>query len=121
MHSLNELLLPLVRKDATEVSDLKMWTKKPSGYYVAYHPNKNLKLFARAAPEDSIMKGKSGVRSMLRLNENHNGGHFETLMWGQSFYEDGRMEDFSAWDDSSLPYEATGDFKDWVLDMLRHV
>ncbi len=54
------------------------------------------------------------VLDYLWLEQGNPGGYFWIMKSGEMYYADGRMEDFSPWDDSSPHYPAELDFPEWV-------
>ncbi|MFN8613194.1 MAG: hypothetical protein U0931_36990 [Vulcanimicrobiota bacterium] len=81
----------------------------PDGVYYKLFGDGQLQLLAWA---------EKGQMIYLRLEYGRAAGFFHVHMGGEQYFEDGRMEDFSPWDDSSPPYYVEKSFADWVRDSL---
>lgn len=55
----------------------------------------------------------------LRLDQGKASGYFHVHLGGEQYFEDGRMEDFSPWDDDSPPYFVEQSFEEWVRASLQ--
>lgn len=55
----------------------------------------------------------------LRLDHGKASGYFHVHIAGEQYFEDGRMEDFSPWDDTSEPYPVEQSFESWVRASLE--
>ncbi len=83
------------------------------GLYSARWPNGRLRLFA--AVEDGR------VRRWLTLEETGKAGCIDLGNTAQTFSAEGRLENFSPWDDNSPSYVAQVDFASWVQEQVRAV
>lgn len=61
---------------------------------------------------------EKGQMIYLRLDRGKASGYFHVHLGGEQYFEDGRMEDFSPWDDDSPPYFVEQSFEDWVRASL---
>lgn len=61
---------------------------------------------------------EKGQMIYLRLDRGQASGYFHVHLGGEQYFADGRMEDFSPWDDDSPPYFVEQSFEDWVRASL---
>lgn len=85
----------------------------PDGLYEARWPSGRRRLVA-------FVEG-GRVRRWLTLEDGPQAGCLDIGNTAQRYSADGRMENFSPWDDSSPPYAAPISFRDWVAEALREV
>ncbi|MBX3167419.1 MAG: hypothetical protein KF760_08400 [Candidatus Eremiobacteraeota bacterium] len=81
----------------------------PDGVYFRLFEDGQLQLVAWSEKEQMIY---------LRLDQGKASGYFHVHLGGEQYFEDGRMEDFSPWDDDSPPYFVEQSFEDWVRASL---
>jgi hypothetical protein len=94
---------PVPLQSSPSVGDLE------DGRYFSRWPEGQLRLLA------SVKQGR--LAAWIRVAEDGRAGYFgaEGPPWcAQHYYADGRLEDFSPWDDSSEPYPAEISFEKWV-------
>jgi hypothetical protein len=99
---------PVPLQSGTPVGDLD------DGYYYSRWPHGRVRLLAL------VQGGRLLV--WMRIEEHEKAGYFATegSPWcAQHYYGDGRMEDFSPWDDSSKPYPADMSFEQWLTENLE--
>jgi len=99
---------PVPLQSGTPVGDLE------DGYYYSLWPDGRARLLAL------VQGGRLLV--WMRIEEHEKAGYFATegSPWvAQHYYGDGRMEDFSPWDDSSEPYPADKTFEQWIAENLE--
>ncbi|ODT63968.1 hypothetical protein ABS71_13730 [bacterium SCN 62-11] len=80
------------------------------GIYFQLFPDGQLQLVAWIEKEQMIY---------LRLDQQKASGYFHVHVGGEQYFEDGRMEDFSPWDDTSEPYFVEQSFEEWVRASLE--
>lgn len=81
----------------------------PDGVYTRCYGDGQLQLVAWV---------EKGQMIYLRLEHGRAAGHLNMHLGGENYYDDGRMEDFSAWDDDSPPYFVEQSFEEWVRASL---
>jgi len=85
----------------------------PNGIYVKQHRDGRVHLVAR------IQAGR--ITEFLTLYEKDMLGYFDEGGSAQTFYGDGRMEDFQARGTDSPAYEATTSFQGWVKAAIKTI
>lgn len=78
--------------------------RHPNGIYALYHGDGSLRFLCR------LVSGQ--VDCWLNLSADGRSGHLDQGNTGEAYYQDGRMETFSPWDDSA-PFKATEPFEEW--------
>ncbi|MBS2039507.1 hypothetical protein JST97_31260 [bacterium] len=81
----------------------------PDGIYYKLYGDGQLELVAWS---------EKGQMIYLFLEHGRAAGYFHVHLGGEQYYEDGRMEDFTPWDDSSPAYYVEKSFEEWVCESL---
>ena len=84
----------------------------PNGSYASFYEDGQLRTVGVAS---------GGALSWLWLDYQRAEGWFQSGPCAEKYFPDGRVEDFSPWDDSSDPYPVIKTFEAWTLSFLRRL